>query len=116
VDAGFFHLLEEVAGTVGGVAVDSRLALARDRTLAGRARSPARTVVLIAGQQPGGGLGVPAVSRGDSGGGDDLRIRVNRDMPLVSIEAAGGGLVPVAGLRVNGRDDPVRGDRACLKA
>ena len=46
-----------------------------------------------------GDAGVPGVTRGDRGGGDDLGVGVDADMPLVAVEAARGGLVPVPGLR-----------------
>ncbi len=110
-DPGVIQLPDELAGAVGGIAVDGLLAAARCGVRGGAARI-ARGSVLITGQQvseqPGGGLGVPAVARGDPGSGDDLRVRIDRDMALVPVEAAGGGLVPVPGLRVHRGDHPVR--------
>ena len=56
------------------------------------------------------GRGVPAVSRRGPGGCDDLRVGVDRDVSLVAVETAGGGLVPMPRLRVDGGDHPVLGD------
>jgi hypothetical protein len=113
VDAGVFYPFEELAAAVGGITVDRRLVIACDSgSLCGRAGAravrsapgSASGTGLIAGQQVGdqalGSLGVPAVARGDPGGGDDLRIGVDRDMPLVAAGPAGGGLETVPGLRV----------------
>jgi len=73
--AGLFHRFQELAGSVSGIAVDRRLCLAR------------RAVTVLTGaeqviEQAGSRLGVPAVTRRDGGGGDDLRVRVDRDVPL----------------------------------
>src|SRR6202011_1170326 len=72
VDAGLFHLLEEVAGAVGGIAVARRLVLARDsgRALAaGTTRGPARGAGLTAGHQVSeqacGRISVPGVTGRD---------------------------------------------------
>jgi hypothetical protein len=104
VQAGLFYLFEELAGSVGGITVDCRPAAACSGLGGG----------VIGGQQVSeqrpGHLGVPAVAWRDGGGGDDLAIRVDRDVPLVAVEPAGGGLAPVPGLRVDGGDNPVRGD------
>jgi hypothetical protein len=95
IDTGAVQPSDELAGAVGGIAVDSRLAFARrgpPAVLAGGA-------FLITGEQVSeqalGDLGVPAVSRRGLRGGDDLRVRVDRDVPLVAVEAARGGLVSV---------------------
>ncbi len=65
-----FHLLEELAGSVGGIAVDRRLAAA--------CFGPGSGAGLISGQQVSeqhpGRLRVAAVARGDTGSGDDLAI------------------------------------------
>ena len=107
VEAGVFHALEQFAGAIGGIAVDRR----------GLRRPGLRAIFGIGtGQHIGeeilSGFSVPAVARCDPGGGNDLRIRVNGDMAFIAVEAAGKGVVSVQCLRVNGGDDPVRGDPA----
>ena len=57
----------------------------------------------------GGDAGVAGVARHDLGAGDDLAVRIQADVALVAIEAAGRGLVAVTGLRVDGGDHPVLG-------
>jgi hypothetical protein len=42
-----------------------------------------------ASEQALSGLDLPDVTRLDSGGGDDLRIRIDRDVPFLSVEPAG---------------------------
>jgi len=56
--------------------------------------------------------GVTDIAGRDGGVGDDLAVRVDRDVPLVAVETAGGGLVAVPGVLVDGGDDPVLGDLA----
>ena len=91
------QLVEHLARAVGAVTVDRRIVV---------------VFVVFAGQQVGdqlrGRLGVAGVARGDPGRGDDLAVRVDSDMALVPVEAAVVGLVPVPGLRIHGRDHPVR--------
>ena len=113
IDAGAADPFEEFAGAVGGIAVGRRLALAR-RGGCGLPAVLARGAVLITGEHVAGqalsDLGVPAVSRRGLGGGDDLRVRVDRDVAFVAVEPAGRGLVTVPGAGIDGGDDPVRGD------
>src|SRR5258706_421243 len=115
IDAGVVQPSDELTGAVSGIAVDRRLAIARG----GGRGLPAVLglgAVLITGEhvteQALSDLGIPAVSRRGLGGGDDLRVRVDRDVPLVAVEPPRGGLMPVPGLRVEGGDDPARGDPA----
>ena len=98
VDPRLVQLVEDLAGAVGAVTIDSRVPGGRS---------------LVVGQQVGdqlrGRFGVAGVARGHPGRGDDLTVRVDSDMALVPVEAAMVGLVPVPGLRIHDRDDPVRG-------
>src|SRR6266508_5210006 len=59
-----------------------------------------------------GHAGIAGVARRDHCVGDDLAVGVHRQVALVAIEAAGGGLVAVAGLGVHGGDHPVLGHPA----
>ncbi len=93
--AGLFHLFQEFTGSVGGIAVDRRPVIARGGgpgpsqgdARAARPGSGCVLAAVLAGWQQVGeeilrGFGVPAVTRGDSGSGDDLRIRIDRDVAL----------------------------------
>jgi hypothetical protein len=62
------------------------------------------------GDEAGDGFDVAGIAGGDRGGGDDFAVGVDGEVALVAVEAAVVGLVPVPGLRVDGGDDPVRGD------
>jgi len=53
---------------------------------------------------------IARVGSGNLGGRDDLRIGIDRDMALVSVESASGRLVAVPCLRVDRRDDSVAGN------
>jgi hypothetical protein len=57
------------------------------------------------GEQVLSGFGVPAAARRGRGGGDDLRIGVDRGVALVAVKAAGRGLVPVPGISIDCEDD-----------
>jgi len=54
----------------------------------------------------------PVLPAGDRSRGDDLRVRVDRNMALVPIKSVGRGLVPMPGLGIHCRDHPARGDPA----
>ena len=54
--------------------------------------------------------GVAEVARADHGRGDELGVRIAGDVTLLAAEAVRNGLVAVTGLRVDGRDHPVRRD------
>src|SRR4030095_1777592 len=82
------------AGAIGTVAIDHRPGL----------------VVVVGGQvaeQRGRDHGVAAGGRADLGGTDHLGVGVDGHVGLVAVKAVGGGLVPVAGLGIHGRDHPV---------
>src|ERR1019366_1889218 len=91
IEAGVVQPPDELTGAVGGIAVDRRLA-----TASGGGRGlpavPVRGAALITGEhvaeQAFSDLGVSAVPRRGLGGGDDLRVRVDRDVPLVAVEPA----------------------------
>jgi hypothetical protein len=89
------------AGAVAAVALDhrpgGRLALARGQVT----------------EQRGHDCGVAGGRRADLGRADDLAVGIDRDVGLVAVKAMGGGLVPVAGLWVDGGDDSV--GRGALK-
>lgn len=59
-----------------------------------------------------GGVSVDGGLRFGFGGGDDLGVRIDRDMPPVAGKAAGVRFVTVTGLRIHCRDDPIRSDLA----
>jgi hypothetical protein len=85
------------AGAVGAVAVDHR---------------PSRLSAALAvggevAEQPRRDHGVAAGGQADLGGADHLCVGVDRHVGLVAVKAVGGGLVAVAGLWVDGGDDPV---------
>src|SRR5262249_61707915 len=94
-----FNLVDRVTVAIGVVA--SCLALSVGGGLGGQ-------IV----DEIGGHAGVAGVARRDNGIGDDLAVRVDRDVALVAVKAPGGCLVPMAGLRVHCGDDPVLGDPA----
>ena len=62
------------------------------------------------GEQRVDRLPIPDVPRGDRRRGDQLRVRIDRNMPLIAIKPAGAGLVAMPRVRVDGRDDPVLRD------
>ena len=63
-------------------------------------------------EQLANGVTVGHVGRGDGHLGDELGVGVDREVGLVAVEAAVPRLVAVAGLGVDGRDDPVLGHAA----
>ena len=100
----------ELAGPVGGVAVDLRSG-------ASRLRFPAFFSAFVAGVSPmrssirsAATVASPDVAGRDDRVGDDLAVGIDRDVALVAVEAAGLGLVAVTGLRIDGGDHPIRGD------
>jgi len=62
------------------------------------------------GQQRLGHRRIPTIGGADLGGGDDLGVGIGGDVALVAVIAARAGLVAVAGLRVDQRQHPIRGD------
>src|SRR5437764_5641728 len=114
LDPGLVKPIVERPGAVGIVAVDARplgvlgctcARLDRRRLLVAR-----RVVIEKVGDEVFGDAGVAGVAWGYRGGGDDLRVRVDRGVALVAIEPARGALVPVPGIRVHGGYHPVLRD------
>src|SRR5205085_3425793 len=85
---------------VGGIAVD------RGRAVIGAGVGAVGEV----GDEVCDGFDVAGVAGGDRGRGDDFTVGVDGDVAFVAVETAVVGLVPVPGLRIDGGDDPVRGD------
>jgi hypothetical protein len=63
----------------------------------------------VVGRQVAGGFGISGVARGDRRGGDDLGIGVDRHVPLVAVEPAGGTLVHMPRVWIDGGDHPILG-------
>ena len=95
--------LVELTAAVGRVAVDDR------PEVCGVAPIALAAVDQVI-DEVGGDLGVTDVAGADFGVGDDLAVRIDRDMSFVAVEPAGLRLVTVPGLRVDGGDDPVLRD------
>ena len=68
--------------------------------------------VVLAGHELDTGRAVRGVGRGDLQAGDDAGLGLGGQMGLEPVDPRGRGLVPVAGLGVDGRDDPVLGHLA----
>jgi hypothetical protein len=64
---------------------------------------------LLTVQERDPGLAVVGVGRSEGGGGDDPGLGLDGDVRLVAVAVLRARLVHVARLRVDGRDDPVRG-------
>src|SRR6266700_599937 len=117
---GFDHRSEPVglqpgevgAGAVGAVTVDLAATATATATTGGVLVVVVVIVIVVVldqvVEQGGGDLGITGGGRAHRGRHDDLAVGVDGHMRLVAVKAVRGGLVPVAGLGIDGGDDAVR--------
>src|SRR5665811_1127777 len=125
VDVGLGEIVQELSAAVGGIPIHDGpillTGLTFDTRLSGLLAGGLLADGLFAGcvlpvdevaDEIGGYRGVTGVAGGDRRVGDDLRIRVDGHMTLVTVETPVVGFVAVTGLGVDRGDHPVLGHLA----